>query len=362
MITLENLTKRFGDYVAVREFSLEVRAGEFMTLLGPSGCGKSTVLRLVSGFETPDAGRIRLKGEDVTHTPPYRRNMNQVFQSYALFPHLTVWENVAFGLRMRKTPPAERRERVREALRLVALEGLEQRRPGQLSGGQRQRVALARAAVLRPDVLLLDEPLSALDAKLRHQMRFELKRLQQHLGITFIFVTHDQEEALTISDRIAVLDHGCLQQVGTPHEIYHRPKSRFVADFIGEANLLEATGEAGRLVLADGLRLELPAAEWPADQREVLISIRPEKIHLSREPAEGPNHFGAIIERVHFQGAFSKLDLRSDAGTRLHAAVANASAMRDAWREGERVTAALHVDDIVVLPPSAEAWARPAGT
>jgi len=361
MITLDNLTKRFGDFVAVRDFSLEVRAGEFMTLLGPSGCGKSTVLRLVSGFERPDAGRIRLKGEDVTDTPPYRRNLNQVFQSYALFPHLTVWENVAFGLRMRKTPAAEREQRVREALKLVALGGLEQRRPGQLSGGQRQRVALARATVLRPDVLLLDEPLSALDAKLRHQMRFELKRLQQHLGITFIFVTHDQEEALTISDRIAVLHQGRLEQVGTPQEIYHRPCSRFVADFIGEANLLPATWAGGRLTLEGGLSLELPAGEWPAEQAEMLISIRPEKIHLSRESAEGANHFGAVIERVHFQGPFSKLDLRSDAGTRLHAAAANASAMRDAWREGERVTAALHVDDIVVLPPSAETWARPTG-
>lgn len=361
MIKLDNLTKRFGDFVAVRDFCLDVRAGEFMTLLGPSGCGKSTVLRLVSGFENPDAGRIWLKGEDVTDTPPYRRNLNQVFQSYALFPHLTVWENVAFGLRMRKTPAAEREQRVREALKLVALEGLEQRRPGQLSGGQRQRVALARATVLRPDVLLLDEPLSALDAKLRHQMRFELKRLQQHLGITFIFVTHDQEEALTISDRIAVLHQGRLEQVGTPREIYHRPCSRFVADFIGEANLLPATGAGGRLTLEGGLSLETPTVEWPAGQAEALISIRPEKIHLSREPAEGANHFGAVIERVHFQGPFSKLDLRSDAGTRLHAAVANSTAMRDAWREGERVTAAVHVDDIVVLPLSAETWARPSG-
>jgi spermidine/putrescine transport system ATP-binding protein len=192
-------------------------------------------------------------------------------------------------------------------------------------------------------------------------MRFELKRLQQHLGITFIFVTHDQEEALTISDRIAVLHQGRLEQVGTPREIYHRPCSRFVADFIGEANLLPATGGGGRLTLEGGLSLETPAAEWPAGQAEALISIRPEKIHLSREPAEGANHFGAVIERVHFQGPFSKLDLRSDAGTRLHAAVANSSAMRDAWREGERVTAALHVDDIVVLPLSAETWARPTG-
>ena len=217
MIEIEGVMKRFGDFAAVDNVTLHVRAGEFLTLLGPSGCGKTTLLRLLSGFEMPDAGVLRLDGEDITYLPPYRRNVNQVFQSYALFPHLDVRENIRFGLRMKKVPRAEAERRVEEVIALVALGGLERRKPGQLSGGQRQRVALARALVPRPAVLLLDEPLSALDAKLRRQMQLELKALQRRLGLTFVFVTHDQEEALTMSDRIAVVQRGRIAQLGTTH-------------------------------------------------------------------------------------------------------------------------------------------------
>ncbi|MBM3855007.1 MAG: ATP-binding cassette domain-containing protein, partial [Verrucomicrobia bacterium] len=222
-VELREVTKRFGAVEAVAGVSLEIAAGEFLTLLGPSGCGKTTLLRLIAGFEAPTSGTIWLSGQDVTPLPPYRRPVNQVFQSYALFPHLTVWENVAFGLRMQRVPAAEIKERVRQALELVSLTGLDARPPHQLSGGQKQRVALARAVVCRPQVLLLDEPLSAIDAKLRHAMQLELKRLQRQIGITFVFVTHDQEEALTMSDRIALVNRGRLEQVGRPPEIYTRP-------------------------------------------------------------------------------------------------------------------------------------------
>ena len=232
MIEIESVTKRFGDFTAVDTVSLTVRAGEFLTLLGPSGCGKTTLLRMISGFETPDTGTVRIGGADVTALPPHRRNVNQVFQSYALFPHLSVRDNIAFGLRMQKTPKDERGRRVAEAVELVALGGFEDRMPHQLSGGQRQRVALARALVPNPSVLLLDEPLSALDAKLRKQMQVELKRLQKRLGMTFVFVTHDQEEALTMSDRIAVFHRGRIEQVGTAREVYENPASEFVAQLL----------------------------------------------------------------------------------------------------------------------------------
>src|SRR5678815_3076647 len=264
MVELRSVTKNFGTFPAVQEVNLAVRAGEFMTFLGPSGCGKTTVLRMISGFETPTLGTVLLDGRDVTHVPPYRRDVNQVFQSYALFPHLSVQENIAFGLRMRKLPSPEIAERVKRVVDLVALRGFDQRKPSQLSVGQRQRVALARAIVCEPKVLLLDEPLSALDAKLRHQMQIELKRLQQRLGITFIFVTHDQSEALTMSDRIAVINKGRIEQLGSVHEIYHSPRTTFVANFIGHANILPATVIArsdGRVHIQLGGKLDLVVAE-----------------------------------------------------------------------------------------------------
>jgi len=248
-----------GKVVAVDAVTLDIRAGEFFALLGPSGCGKTTTLRMIAGFEMPDRGRVHVGGEDITDLPVHRRDMGMVFQSYALFPHRTVDENVAFGLRMRALPGPEIARRVQAALAQVALTGLEDRRPGQLSGGQQQRVALARALVIEPRVLLCDEPLGALDRKLRQQMQFELKELQRRLGVTLVFVTHDQEEALAMSDRIAVMNHGRVEQVGAPTEIYERPRTRFVADFIGEINLLE-DGPTPRALRPEKIRL-VPASE-----------------------------------------------------------------------------------------------------
>ncbi len=356
MIEIESVTKRFGDFTAVDTVSLTVRAGEFLTLLGPSGCGKTTLLRMISGFETPDTGTVRIGGADVTALPPYRRNVNQVFQSYALFPHLSVRDNIAFGLRMQKTPKDERGRRVAEAVELVALGGFEDRMPHQLSGGQRQRVALARALVPNPSVLLLDEPLSALDAKLRKQMQVELKRLQKRLGMTFVFVTHDQEEALTMSDRIAVLDRGRIVQLGAPTDIYHRPGSAFVADFVGEANLLSVDllvreGEIGRVRTEGGLELRVPLAAWPGDATKALLLVRPEKLCVSKRPIEGAeNLFEATITEEIFQGAFDHLVLRTPAGATFSAVVPNESAIMETLHEGDRVWCGLHFDDLVVVP------------
>jgi putative spermidine/putrescine transport system ATP-binding protein len=257
-IVLESVTKRFDHVVAVDDVSFEIHEGEFFSMLGPSGCGKTTTLRMIAGFEEPSAGRILLRGGDVTHVPPARRHVNMVFQSYALFPHRTVVENVAFGLRMREVARPEIERRVKAALAQVALTGLEERKPGQLSGGQQQRVALARALVVEPPVLLCDEPLGALDRKLRQQMQFELKELQKRLGVTLVFVTHDQEEALAMSDRIAVMNRGRVEQVGAPTEIYERPRTRFVADFIGEINILEEASQA-RALRPEKIRLVAPA-------------------------------------------------------------------------------------------------------
>ncbi len=262
-IKLDQVTKTFdGRVMAVDAVTLDIAAGEFFSLLGPSGCGKTTSLRMIAGFEHPDSGRVHVGGRDITDLPAHRRDMGMVFQSYALFPHRTVAENVAFGLRMREVPKPEIERRVAAALAQVALTGFETRKPGQLSGGQQQRVALARALVVEPPVLLCDEPLGALDRKLRQQMQFELKELQKRLGVTLVFVTHDQEEALAMSDRIAVMHGGKVEQVGTPTEIYERPRTRFVADFIGEINILEGSGplralrpEKIKLVAAEGARL-----------------------------------------------------------------------------------------------------------
>lgn len=262
-IKLDQVTKTFdGRVMAVDSVTLDIAAGEFFSLLGPSGCGKTTSLRMIAGFEHPDSGRVHVGGRDITDLPVHKRDMGMVFQSYALFPHRTVAENVAFGLRMREVPKPDIERRVAAALAQVALTGFEARKPGQLSGGQQQRVALARALVVEPPVLLCDEPLGALDRKLRQQMQFELKELQKRLGVTLVFVTHDQEEALAMSDRIAVMNKGRVEQVGTPTEIYERPRTRFVADFIGEINILEEGGrlralrpEKIRLVGADGARL-----------------------------------------------------------------------------------------------------------
>jgi putative spermidine/putrescine transport system ATP-binding protein len=276
-VRLEGLRKHYGDVAAVDGVDLDVGRGEFFTMLGPSGSGKTTTLRLIAGFERPDAGAVLLRGRDVTDDPPYARNVNTVFQDYALFPHMSVEENVAYGLKIKRVPAAERRARVEEALATVQLSGFGGRRPGQLSGGQRQRVALARALVNRPQVLLLDEPLGALDLKLRQEMQIELKLIQREVGITFIYVTHDQDEALTMSDRLAVFNRGRIEQVGPPAEVYEHPRTEFVAGFVGVSNLLERDGHA--------------------------MSVRPEKIRLlaegEREPAGAQVESGTIREVVY---------------------------------------------------------------
>src|SRR5262249_7517765 len=284
-IRLLPVTKTFaGGRKAVDCVSLDIRAGEFFALLGPSGCGKTTTLRLIAGFETPDEGRIVVGGRDVTEMPVHRREMGMIFQSYALFPHRTVAENVGFGLRMRRMARREIDRRVTAALAQVALTGLERRRPAQLSGGKQQRVALARAIVIEPPVLLCDEPLGALDRRLRQQMQFELKQLQKELGVTLVFVTHDQEEALALSDRIAVMNAGRIEQVGAPQVIYERPRTRFVADFVGEINIIDGTWSAGRLLAADGRAMPAPAAASLAGPGA--IAIRPERSAMTA-PEEG---------------------------------------------------------------------------
>jgi len=278
-VAISGITKRFDDVVAVDNVNLTIGDGEFFAMLGPSGCGKTTTLRMIAGLEFPTEGSLKIFGEEVGTLPPNRRPVNTVFQSYALFPHMTVAENIAFGLKMRKVPKSEIGGKVKEAIRLVQLTGMEERKPNQLSGGQQQRVALARALVNQPKVLLLDEPLGALDLKLRQEMQSELKSLQREVGITFVFVTHDQEEALTMSDRIAVMHAGQLLQVGEPEEIYERPANRFVADFIGRTNLLEGTVQSSDMVcLSNGTRI--PAASSFDVGTKVAVSLRPERARL----------------------------------------------------------------------------------
>jgi putative spermidine/putrescine transport system ATP-binding protein len=295
-VDLEGLVKTFaGGTRAVDGVDLAIPSGEFFSLLGPSGCGKTTTLRMLAGFEAPDAGRIRVGGRDVTALPPERRDMGMVFQSYALFPHRTVAENVAFGLRMRGLPKSEIIPRVRQALEIVRLQGMEDRKPAQLSGGQQQRVALARAIVINPAVLLCDEPLGALDKKLRQAMQFELKALHRRLGLTLVYVTHDQEEALTMSDRIAVMRQGRIAQLGTPREIYDRPVSRFVADFIGDTNILEGEARDGALLLPGGAALPLAAAlRGPA-----AVALRPERVRVVPTAA---GLLDAAVEEANFLG------------------------------------------------------------
>jgi spermidine/putrescine ABC transporter ATP-binding subunit len=318
IIELRNLSKLYaGDVRAVDGISLDIEAGEFVTLLGPSGCGKTTMLRLIAGFETPDTGEIILNGKDVTDDPPYRRPVNTVFQDYALFPHMTVAQNVGYGLRLAGMPRAEIRTRVAAALRMVDLLAKEDSLPGQLSGGQRQRVALARAIIREPKVLLLDEPLSALDVKLREAMQVELKHLHQKLGITFILVTHDQKEALVMSDRVVVLEHGRIAQSGTPGELYDRPASPYVADFIGTSNLIPATVNAlsgGEIeVQAGSHRLRASAGSLRvAAGDKVLLSIRPERAQMLAAGTPAPaqaNLLPATVREYLFHGNAMRVEL-----------------------------------------------------
>lgn len=305
-IEINGVTKRFGDVVAVNDMHLTIADGEFFALLGPSGCGKTTTLRMIAGLELPTEGSLKIFGDEVGLLPPNKRPVNTVFQHYALFPHMNVLDNVTFGLRMSGTPKKEATAPAMDAIAMVRLDGLEHRKPDQLSGGQQQRVALARALVNKPKVLLLDEPLGALDLKLRQGMQQELKTIQRDLGVSFVFVTHDQEEALTMSDRIAVMDGGNLLQVGSPTEIYEQPTHRFVADFIGQTNLIDATAvEHDTVMLANGLRMWAPS-EHPAGTR-VAVSLRPEAIHIGRResvPAEfSETSLEGVVRSVTYLGS-----------------------------------------------------------
>jgi putative spermidine/putrescine transport system ATP-binding protein len=324
-VRLEAITKRFDQTVAVDALSLVVRRGEFVCLLGPSGCGKTTTLRMIAGFVEPDAGTISIDGRDVTDRPPNRRDIGMVYQSYALFPHMTVFENVAFGLRMRGVAGAAIAERVAAALALVDLAGLERRKPAQLSGGQQQRVALARALVIQPSVLLLDEPLSNLDAKLRKRMQLELKTLQRRVGITTIHVTHDQEEALSLADTVVILNGGAVEQVGTPRDVYTRPRSAFVADFLGRANFLAGRvsaagpGPDGVTFVADrGEVLALREAGAFPPGATVQAFIRPERVELRRAAdASGENGLPGKVEQVLFTGSLVTIEVQTTTGRRL---------------------------------------------
>ena len=353
-VKLESLTKVFAEVTAVDEISLEIEGGEFFSLLGPSGCGKTTTLRMVAGFEAPTSGSIMLDGVDVASLAPNRRNVNTVFQSYALFPFLTVAENVAFGMKYRSVPKSEIGTRVGEALELVQLTGYEKRRPNQLSGGQQQRVALARALVLRPAVLLLDEPLGALDAKLRRMLQVELNALQKQVGITFLYVTHDQEEALTMSDRLAVMNHGKIAQLGTPEQVYGEPADAYVADFLGVSNLMDATVEAAssgtgpcRLRVGDFL-LDAEGGELRATGN-VKLAIRPERIHLHPHESDGPNRMPGMVERLVFVGSTTQVFLRLANGAALQALMRNDGEGLP-YSQGTPVSVALPAGALRVLP------------
>jgi len=330
LVRFDGVSKRFAGLAAVEGVSLDIYEGEFFALLGPSGCGKTTLLRMLAGFETPNEGRIQLDGQDIAAVPPYRRPVNMMFQSYALFPHLTVEGNVAFGLKQERLPRAEIAARVHDMLALVRLEGFGKRKPDALSGGQRQRVALARSLVKRPRVLLLDEPLAALDKKLREETQFELMHLQETLGLTFIIVTHDQQEAMTVADRIGVMDQGRLVQVATPPEIYEQPNSRWIADFIGDVNLLEGrvvdTGHAGTVVAsADAGPLRATRAPDAKPGDAVAVALRPEKIRIARErpAAAGENCVAGTVWDIGYLGDLSIYKVRLDSGFVMKAAVAN---------------------------------------
>jgi spermidine/putrescine transport system ATP-binding protein len=350
-IELVSLTKRFAE-VAVDNIDLQIASGEFFSLLGPSGCGKTTTLRLIAGFEQPTAGQILLDGQDVSAVPPHRRNVNTVFQSYALFPFLNVYDNVAFGLRNKRLPKTELSQRVYTALELVKLRAFEKRRPGQLSGGQQQRVALARALVLQPAVLLLDEPLGALDAKLRRSLKVELKALQEEVGITFLYVTHDQEEALTMSDRLAVMRHGQIVQIGSPTEVYEEPADTYVADFLGASNLMPVQvierGVGGRCDVRLGesvLSVEHGGLDAP-DQAHAVI--RPERVRIEAFGSAGSNRVPAMVERLVYLGAATQVFLRLAAGTDIQALLQNDGG-HDELAQGTPVHAYLAPDALRVL-------------
>ncbi len=324
-LDIDGLAKRYGDFYAVRDVSLAIADGEFLVLLGPSGCGKTTTLRMVAGFIEPTAGHVRLDGADVTVLPPWRRNAGMVFQSYALFPHLSVAQNVAFGLEMRKLPRADVARRVEEVLALVRLAGYGDRLPRQLSGGQQQRVALARALAIRPDVLLLDEPLSNLDAKLRQEVRVEIRELQRQLGLTTVMVTHDQEEALTMADRLVVMNEGSVRQVGTQRELYERPADRFVAGFVGRSTFLAGAIETpGRFRTDGGLVLACVGPAGARDGGRGVLALRPERLQIAPAPIGAlDNRLPGTVEFVSYLGALIDIHVRLSPADRLVVQIAN---------------------------------------
>jgi len=357
-VRLVDVVKKFGDQIAVDHINLEVRDGEFFSLLGPSGCGKTTTLRMIGGFEQPTSGLIELQGQDVTWLPPYKRQVNTVFQNYALFPHLTVYENVAFGLRRTGVRGAEIKSRVTDMLRLVELPGFEARKPNQISGGQAQRVALARALINRPAVLLLDEPLGALDLKLRKQMQLELKRIQQEVGITFIYVTHDQEEAMTMSDRIAVMNRGHYEQLGDPEALYERPTTRFVASFLGVSNLLPATiigtdGGYSRARLGTDTAIRIPSG-LVNGHSNVSIGVRPEKIRLREPSAEAPaghNRLTGVVRDASYLGVSTQYLVESPGGTlTVYEQNVERATRAELWARGDEVQLTWSPDHSFVVP------------
>jgi putative spermidine/putrescine transport system ATP-binding protein len=351
-IVMRGVSKHYGDFVALRDVDLHVTAGEFLTLLGPSGSGKTTLLMIVAGFTRPDAGSIKISDREILLTPPHRRNIGLVFQNYALFPHMSVGENIAFPLRYRKVARPEQATRVHRALDLVRLSGFETRRVDQLSGGQRQRVAVARALVFEPAVLLMDEPLSALDKKLREEMQVELKQLHERLGMTTIYVTHDQREALTMSSRIAVMNQGAVLQIGKPMEVYEQPRSLFVADFMGDSQLLKVSCEPGGVVRYGATALSLASGPQPSSKPHYLL-VRPEKVEIVHEETS-PQELNLLIGRVGdvlYQGEQIKISVVMEGGERI--AVRRGTghhALRTLPQIGDQVLLGIHPKDTVVIP------------